>query len=340
MSAPGFSHRRTSERNDGQTWPAHLHPGAVRFAHVSQHYEASVAFYRDLVGLPVVDEFTASFGEDGTIFGLPGTALQLEIVRARQEAPPPVFDQLILYLDSPDAVETATGPLRDAGFSPEPLLHPYWAANGAVLYRDPDGYDVVFAPWVYGRDPDPIDRDGAPSGSEAIRLDWYGGDREALRPLFTQAEDSQEQLDAYINEGQVLVAWLGARPVGHLQLVARANTTVELKNMAVDRNLRGRGIGRLLVETAISRSAMEGTKTMVVATAAADIGNLRFYQRCDFRFTCIERDAFTPGTGYPDPIIIDGIPLRDRVWLERILCISVDERTHMCSNPTKGTMVI
>jgi hypothetical protein len=29
----------------------------------------------------------------------------------------------------------------------------------------------------------------------------------------------------------------------------------------------------------------------------------------------VERDAFTPATGYPDPIRIDGILLRDRVWL-------------------------
>jgi hypothetical protein len=29
----------------------------------------------------------------------------------------------------------------------------------------------------------------------------------------------------------------------------------------------------------------------------------------------VERDAFTPQTGYPEPIDIDGIPLRDRVWL-------------------------
>jgi hypothetical protein len=28
----------------------------------------------------------------------------------------------------------------------------------------------------------------------------------------------------------------------------------------------------------------------------------------------VERDAFTPETGYPE-IDVDGIPLRDRVWL-------------------------
>ena len=56
---------------------------------------------------------------------------------------------------------------------------------------------------------------------------------------------------------------------------------------------------------------------MVVSTAAADTGNLRFYQRVGFRLLAVDRDAFTPATGYPDPIVIDGIRLLDRVWLSR-----------------------
>jgi GNAT superfamily N-acetyltransferase/catechol 2,3-dioxygenase-like lactoylglutathione lyase family enzyme len=297
-------------------WPQHVRPGAIRFSHASSRYESSVAFYRDLIGLPVVGQFTASFGEDGTIFGLPDTTVQLEIVRVAEPSQPREFDYLVLYLDSPAAVQRATRPLRDAGFAPIAQPHPYWAANGAVIYRDPDGYEVTFAPWVYGRDPDPID--AAPvSDSEPIRVEWHHGDREILRPLFAEAEDSQAQLDAYLNDGQALVAWRGSHPVGHLQLVTTPGGVVEVKNMAVIADLRGRGIGRNLVESAIARAKREGARTAVVATAAADIGNLRFYQRCGFRLSAVERDVFTPASGYPDQRLIDGIPLRDRVWLDR-----------------------
>jgi GNAT superfamily N-acetyltransferase len=302
---------------DRLEWPEHVRPGALRFAHASSRYESSVAFYRDLVGLPVVGEFTASFGEDGTIFGLPDTTVQLELVRVDEPSQPREFDYLVLYLDSPEAVQQATGPLRDAGFSAATEPHPYWVANGAVIYRDPDGYEVVFAPWVYGRDPDPIDAVPVSAESAPTRLEWHDGDRDILRPLFAEAEDSQDQLDAYLNDGQVLVAWLGNHPVGHLQLVTTAGGVVEVKNMAVIADLRGRGIGRNLVESAIAGARTRGAKKVVVATAAADIGNLRFYQRCGFRFSAIERDAFTPDAGYPDPSLIDGIPLRDRVWLDR-----------------------
>jgi hypothetical protein len=62
-----------------------------------------------------------------------------------------------------------------------------------------------------------------------------------------------------------------------------------------------------------------GRRRLLVATAAADVGNLRFYQRVGFRMLRIERDAFGPGAGYAAGIVIDGIPLRDRVWLDRVL---------------------
>jgi hypothetical protein len=76
-------------------------------------------------------------------------------------------------------------------------------------------------------------------------------------------------------------------------------------------------VGARLVAAAVELLAAEGQRLLVVATAAADVGNLRFYQRQGFRLRSVERDAFTPATGYPPGIVIDGIELRDRVWLDR-----------------------
>src|SRR5512139_4346677 len=98
----------TADRAPG--WPAQLRPGALRFAQASSHYDETIAFYRDLVGLPVIDGFTDSFGEDGTIFGLPDSSVHLEIVRAHDGGIPAAraFDQLVLYLDDTEAVAAAT----------------------------------------------------------------------------------------------------------------------------------------------------------------------------------------------------------------------------------------
>ena len=153
-----------------------------------------------------------------------------------------------------------------------------------------------------------------------VEIDWHAGSRAELRPLFELAEDSEAQLDQYLELGRVLVAMRGSEVLGHLQLVPTTRAReIELKNMAVVPEQRGTGIGRALVASALRASAEEGWSRMLVATGAADVGNLRFYQRVGFRLLSVERDAFTPATGYPNPIVIDGIPLRDRVSLSQDL---------------------
>ena len=110
----------------------------------------------------------------------------------------------------------------------------------------------------------------------------------------------------------MIVARAGDGIVGHLQLVDG-----EIKNMAVAPSHRGLGIGRALIDAAVERSRAGGRTTITVATATADVGNLRFYQRAGFRFRTVERDAFTTASGYADGTVIDGIELRDRIWLDR-----------------------
>jgi GNAT superfamily N-acetyltransferase len=146
-----------------------------------------------------------------------------------------------------------------------------------------------------------------------IRIQQHAGPRDGLRALFALAEDSASELDGYIDEGRVLVAIDGDRVVGHLQTIG-----AEVKNMAVLESEQGRGIGRALMEAAIAAAREEGHARLEVATAAADIGNLRFYQRLGFRMRSIERDAFTEANGYAGQRV-DGIELRDRVWLDREL---------------------
>ena len=271
----------------------------------------------------MIAEFSDSFDEDGTVFGLPDAGTEMEIIRSRGGAAAAgSFDQLVLYLDDAAAVAVAEARLRHVGHMPDDAPHPYWAANRALSYRDPDGRDVVLAPWVFGRDPEPSEDPKSdvtpPPGARDVLIDGYSGDRTVLRGLFEEAEDSASQLDGYLDAGVVLVARRGADVVGHLQLVRTdRDGTVELKNMAVDARHRGSGIGRSLVEAGLGRGAEMGATKMVVATAAADVGNLRFYQRCGFRFSSVERDAFSPDKGYPDGTEIDGIRLLDRVWLAR-----------------------
>jgi catechol 2,3-dioxygenase-like lactoylglutathione lyase family enzyme len=121
----------------------------MRVVRWSTHYDQTVIFYRDTIGLPVLETFQDSYGLDGTILGLPGGAVHLEIVRLR-DAPPqaPGLDQLVFYLPDAAAQERITARLAAKGIQPVAQID-YWQANGGVTYQDPDGRELVLASWVY-----------------------------------------------------------------------------------------------------------------------------------------------------------------------------------------------
>lgn len=150
-----------------------------------------------------------------------------------------------------------------------------------------------------------------------MHIETFRGDRSALRHLFALADDSEIQIAAYVGLGDVLVARDGDTVLGHLQFLETGDAgEFELKSMAVDTARQRNGIGCRLVAAAVARCRSRNGRRLIVSTAAADIGNLRFYQRQGFRLYRVVQDAFRPETGYPEEILIDGIPLRDQVFLE------------------------
>jgi catechol 2,3-dioxygenase-like lactoylglutathione lyase family enzyme len=134
--------------------------GAIRFARRTSNFEETVRFYHELVGLPLYETFEASYGSNGAIFGMPSWNLTLEILESVEPVALDAHEQLCLYFPDRGAQRAAIARLEAAGLAPVEQ-HPYWEATGAVTYRDPDGREVVFAPFVFGvNEPE----DGAGSG--------------------------------------------------------------------------------------------------------------------------------------------------------------------------------
>jgi GNAT superfamily N-acetyltransferase len=153
-----------------------------------------------------------------------------------------------------------------------------------------------------------------------VTIEEYTGSHRDLAWSFREAEDSERLLDSYIDLGRV---WVARTPdgetVGHLQAVPREADLWEVTNTAVAESVRGQGVGRALLERAVDEARAAGVARVILATATADVGNLRFYQRCGFRMTHVVQDAFGPFQGYPPGIEVDGIPMLDQVWFERVL---------------------
>jgi len=150
-----------------------------------------------------------------------------------------------------------------------------------------------------------------------MHIESYHGDRSTLLPFFALADDSPDNVSSYISLGEVVIARDGEVIVGHLQILETDRADVfELKSMAVSEKLRNRGIGRGLVDAAVVRCRDRNGRRLIVSTATAAIGNLRFYQRRGFRMYCVVQDAFRPATGYAEGVLVEGIPLRDQVFME------------------------
>ena len=149
-----------------------------------------------------------------------------------------------------------------------------------------------------------------------MEISRYDGPRDALTPLFAEADDSESEIASYINLGDVFVARENGNVVGHVQVVETAESGIlEIKSLAVGESRRSQGIGAALVGAALADCRERGAHTVVVATAAASIGALQFYQRQGFRIRRVIRDFYGASRGYR-PLMLNGIPLLDEVILD------------------------
>lgn len=132
--------------------------GAVRIARRSNQYEQAVEFYRDVVRLPLVHY--AETGVDGhgcAIFALQGASATFELIPAREQVTVDRHDQLVLYFPGAPERDVVADRLAEHGYQAVDQNR-YWSLNGAVTVLDPDGREVVLAPWVFGTEPPPMRR--------------------------------------------------------------------------------------------------------------------------------------------------------------------------------------
>lgn len=115
-----------------------------------------------------------------------------------------------------------------------------------------------------------------------MRIELYTGEREALRALLELA-DERGPLALYMHKGEVLAAREDDEVVGVALIAPVEAEAIEIKNLAVRADRQGTGIGRALIEACIAACKARGVRRLLVATAAADVNNLRFYQRTGFR---------------------------------------------------------
>ncbi|WEG18800.1 GNAT family N-acetyltransferase [Alkalihalophilus pseudofirmus] len=135
--------------------------------------------------------------------------------------------------------------------------------------------------------------------------------------LLLLADPSEKLIADYIERGECFIAEESGGIIGVLVLLPTRPDTVELVNVAVCKDMQGRGIGRRLVEFAVDSAKKQGFKTIEVGTGNSSIGQIALYQKCGFRMIGVDVDFFI--RHYEEEIYEGGIQCRDMVRLSQDL---------------------
>jgi ribosomal protein S18 acetylase RimI-like enzyme len=144
-----------------------------------------------------------------------------------------------------------------------------------------------------------------------VELRVVDGDRASWLPLLLEADESEAIVRTYLDDGTLLAIREGDSDVGVVLLI-RDGDEMEIKNLAIATGSRGRGIGRDAIGLITAWSRNAGARSLVVGTADASRGALRFYRRTGFRTNSIRAGFFD---AYPVPIWEDGVRAHDMVML-------------------------
>ncbi len=131
--------------------------------------------------------------------------------------------------------------------------------------------DLVIRPLATGADADAFRR---------LNAEW-------IAAYFELEAEDRRQLDdpvaAYIEPGgQILIAEQGGEQVGCVALAPDGSGAYELSKMAVSPALRGRGIGRLLLEATIEHARSLGATSLFLGSNAKLASAVHLYEELGF----------------------------------------------------------
>lgn len=122
-------------------------------------------------------------------------------------------------------------------------------------------------------------------------------------------------------EGPALVAIRGGQGVGIVSwLVDDAGSGAEVRALAVATEVRGQGVGRLLMDAAAPALRESGVRRAWLVTTNDNLAALALYQKAGWRLAALRPGAIADVRHTIKPAIPEvgqhGIPLRDELELE------------------------
>jgi ribosomal protein S18 acetylase RimI-like enzyme len=133
-------------------------------------------------------------------------------------------------------------------------------------------------------------------------------------PLLLQGDEEESAIAKYLDRGELFALY-----DSDLKCICVATNegggVVEIQNIATDEHYRRQGYARKLIDYVAEHFKSRFDKIIL---GTGDVpGVLTFYNKCGFAVTHKIADYFTDN--YDHPIIEEGVMLKDKVYLERIL---------------------
>ena len=142
------------------------------------------------------------------------------------------------------------------------------------------------------------------------------GERESYVPYLLLADGNQEVVRQYMNDGTLYAIHCGDHLIGATLLIERSKTSIEIKNIAIEPEYKGKGIGKIVLQMICDISKAKGYIQVIVGTANSSIDNIVFYQKVGFRMEKIEKDFFSH---YDKPIYENGLQALDKLLFSKTL---------------------
>ena len=139
-------------------------------------------------------------------------------------------------------------------------------------------------------------------------------DKKQHLDLLLLADEQEDMIDRYLERGTMYV--LEDNGVkAECVVTDEGSRILELKNIAVEPNVQGKGYGRALVEFLV-RTYAEQYAVLQVGTGDSP-ATIPFYEACGFRRHHLVKNFFIDH--YNHPIYECGVQLVDMVYLQRAL---------------------
>ena len=146
----------------------------------------------------------------------------------------------------------------------------------------------------------------------SLSLTQASFDRERHLTLLLEADDVEEHIHGYLDRGQLFEIHETDALIGVAVLVTDADA-VEIWNIALSVEHRGRGSGRRAIGLIAERCREQGASRLTVGTSDCSLGTIAFYRKVGFRFAGVRKDYFDD---YPAVVVENGIRARDMVMFE------------------------